>query len=248
MIHLPPGAVAGILWVKLAKARCRTLNCISPLAVLWLLTLKWRHGTCPSHLLSMLKNKKSTEVKAIFLQKSKGILKVRLLFTLIYGMVRNILEDSLWWGFHEFQEHKSCSPQSPTSLSSILCRWIPDPARSPGACIWFSDCFIYSTTIDFPFCSREKHKAEAKRRPQSFTNCISFDLIFQENSVKSLSVCFCANDCVSALCGGGGDDGHAMWVRVSTYVPECVSVCVPVYQGVWPCVFTCSCESLRIHV
>ena len=77
MIHLPPGVVAGILWVKVANAL--SPNNTRPLAayvrwllaVLWLLTLKWHHSTCPSHILSTLKNKKGAQMGKMFSSKSQ---------------------------------------------------------------------------------------------------------------------------------------------------------------------------------
>lgn len=62
---------------------------------------------------------------------------------------------------------------------------------------------MYSAAIDWPFRSLEKHKAKAKRCPQSFlTRRMSFDRVLQENSMKSLGVL-----CVSVQ----GDCGSELW-------------------------------------
>lgn len=115
-----------------------------------------------------------------------------------------------------------------------LCRDEYQSPCSPGARILFSDCFTHFTTIDFPFHSRKQHKAEARMHPQSFSSCISFDLIIQENRIKPW-------ECTAIVClhAGGRDNDHmhVIWVFLSIYGHGCTSCMCPqlhVCQCVWP--------------
>lgn len=138
-----------------------------------------------------LRIKREHRYESIFFQKSKEIRNVRLLLILIYEMVRNILETPSGEDFMNFKSANPASHWASPPHPSSLCRDEYQTFCFQGAWISIFDCFTHFTTIGFPFCSRKKHKAEAKMHPWSFTNYISFDLIIQVNSIKLLELVFC---------------------------------------------------------
>lgn len=196
--------------------------------------------------------------------KLKGVISIRLWLISLWRKVRNILGDSLWWGFHEFQEQRPDSLQSQTSSSSLS--WQGDEYQTPGSlgvCILFSDCFPYFTPIDFPFHSRgKKHKAEAKN-----ASSILYQLYFfwpdhlgkQDEAPKRVCVCgVCACVCTQQLCVcmlGSGKCSHACHLRASKYLCTWVHACACTHSciGVSMCglcayVIIFVCENLRIHI
>lgn len=155
--------------------------------------------------------------------------------------MRNILGDSLWWGFYEFQVQRSGSLQSQSSSSSLsLQRWIPVLLVPQKSASYFLTASLISFQLIFHFITRQRkkatHKAEAKMHSLSFTNYISLDLIIWENRIKLLSVCI--HRCLCVCMEWGSDDMLVIWVLLRTCVPECVPTHVPsvalCYQPVWP--------------
>lgn len=196
------------------------------------------------------------DVKSYFPSKSKGIINIRLLLKLNCRMMRNILGDSLWWGFYEFQVQRSGSLQSQSSSSSLsLQRWIPVLLVPQKSASYFLTASLISFQLIFHFIARQRKKSNPQSRSQN-----AFSVLYQlyffgpDHLGKPYKAPQCVYTQVLVCLHGVGEWWHAChlsasknlctWVRAHTCAQCCIMLSACVALSAY--VFLIMRENLRI--
>ena len=140
-------------------------------------------------------------MKSFFSLMSKGVINIRLLLILTWRMMRNILGDSLWWGFHEFPGQRSGFPTEPNLLILLVLAEMNARSMLPQEpASYFLTASLISLQLIFHFIAR-LGKTESRSKN---TSSILYQLCFFSpdhlGTVWGPQVCVCPHSsCVSAF-------------------------------------------------
>ena len=154
-------------------------------------------------------------MKSFLSLKSKGVINIRLLLILIWRMMRNILGDSLWWGFHEFPGQRSGFPAEPNLLILLVLAEMNARSMLPQEpASYFLTAYLISLQLIFHFIAKW---GNTKSRSKN-TSSILYQLYFfsPDHLGKQCEAprCVCAHTAVLCLPSGVAGVITCFWLPV----------------------------------